>query len=132
MFVLMLLLVTFLDFQRPVIEQQFVVSEIVESTITGCATNPQSGGFDSDPLAIEWRDQPAESVTETPLPLSIGSNNDPGGFQSMVFTVPENDSPPPIPATPEPPTVAILGITAIVLIFLLFGQRYGRRPSRYV
>jgi len=127
----MLMLLTFLDFQRPVTDQKFVVLEIVESALTGCATNPQGGGFGNDPLTIEWGDQSAESVTEMPLSLSFGNDNEPGGLQPMVVTLPGNNSPPPppIPVTPEPPTYAILGITAAVLIYLLFG--YDRKPSHY-
>ena len=156
MLVLTILLLT-LDFQRfelpdDAMEKSFVVSPLENEALTGCATNPQNGGF-NNPLIIE-RSEPPEFATEmiatVELPsfekdtgkggLFRGDTHTGGRFERDIcdhqpmITVPSgNDIDPtsPVAATPEPSTVAILGITAAVLLFLLFGRRYGRKPSRY-
>jgi hypothetical protein len=140
MIVLLILLLT-LDFKRPeppdaAMATSFVVSPLSNEASTGCATNPQGGS--GHPLIIERSDPPVlvtESTTHWVSPVSgntiNGDNLQPMAVvtsgcnsQSMV-AVPPDGSPPSIPVstTPEPSTVAILGITAAVLIFLLFGRR---------
>jgi len=144
MIVLLILLLT-LDFQRlelpdDAMEKSFVVSPLQNESLTGCATNPQSGG--NNPLTID-RIAPPEFATEiisaSELPVSESGTHtgghfgrDSGNFQPMA-TVPPVDAPtppPPIIVTPEPATVAILGITAALLLFLLFGRQCGQKLSR--
>jgi len=142
----LLLLLAFLDFQHFTMTaddfgKQFVVTEIDESASTGCATNPQGGGFNGGPLIVDWDElpKPATEVTTTPALPTFGGDTNTGVLQPVVtvpiVTIPPGDAPtpqtpPPVAATPEPSTVAILSITAAVLFFLLFGQRYGLRPFR--
>jgi len=133
MFVLTLLLATFLDIFHPAVptdglEKKFVVSTITESALTDCATNSQKGSVDvSDPFSIEWPESAAENTANWASP-AFTTENDSGGIAPMLFMMPGDPPPPPLPppvaAVPEPSTVAILGITAIVLLFLLFGRRH--------
>ena len=146
MTILLILLLT-LDFKRlepPDEAKSFAVSTLGNEASTGCATNPQSGS--SHPLIIE-RSDPPELVTEntanwvSPIVGKEGDSLIPSGnhVAPMVFEspggkyYPTNPDPPspPTPVTPEPSTVAILGITAAVLIALLFGRHYARKPSRH-
>ncbi len=71
---ILFVLFSLLDIQRPVIvadgmEKKFVVSELVEASLTGCAENPQGGGgFNGDPLTVNWLKAPEptdSNVTST-------------------------------------------------------------------
>jgi len=155
MLVLTILLLT-LDFQRfelpdDAMEKSFVVSPLENESLTGCATNPQSGGF-NNPLIID-RSEPSKFATEmttaVELPSFEGDTGKGGLFrgdthtggrferdicdhQPLVIVLPGDEpTPSPVAVTPEPSTVAILGITAAVLLYVLFGKRYGRKPSRH-
>jgi len=147
MLTLMLLFLT-LDFQRltlpdDAMANSFVVSPLQNEAITGCATNPQSGG--SKPLTINWGELPkhaTEITTSVDLP-SFEKNIATGGIfgrdthfggrfdsdtcnhQPMITVSPGDGTDPtsPIAITPEPSTFAILGITAAVLLYFLFGRR---------
>ena len=154
MLVLTILLLT-LDFKRlelpdDAMTKSFTVSPLENESLTGCATNPQSGG--SNPLTID-RSEPPEFATEITTSAELPSfekNIATGGIfgrdthiggrferdicdhQPMVIVPPGDEpTPSPVAVTPEPSTVAILGITAAVLLYVLFGKRYGRKPSRY-
>ena len=149
MLVLTILLLT-LDFQRlelpdDAMANSFALSPLENESLTGCVTNPQSGGNRS-PLIID-RSEPPELATENHVPWTpvFCKEGDGGNLQSMVvvlpggnpqptINVPASDPPQelPVSTTPEPSTVAILGITAAVLIAMLFGRRYGRKPSRHI
>ena len=146
MIVLLILLLT-LDFQRfelpdEAMATSFVVLPLENESRTDCAVNPQNGVFNSSPLLID-RSKPPEFATENTvtwaLPTSnneVGGNNHPamvvvslgGNFQPTI-DVPANDTQPPTPVsvTPEPSTIMILGITAAVLSFFMFGRRRRRR-----
>jgi len=146
MLILMILLLT-LDFQRftppdGTLEKSFVVSPLQNEALTGCATNPQSGG--SKPLTINWGELPkhaTEITTSVELP-SFEKNIATGGIfgrdthtggrferdtcnhQPMITVSPGDDpTPSPVAMTPEPSTFAILGITAAILLYFLFGRR---------
>ena len=151
---ILFVLFSLLDIQRPVIaadgmEKKFVVSELVEASLTGCAENPQSGnGFNGDPLTVNWLKSPEptdSNVNSTWFPEGVSATESEGVQSVMSMRVmpvdPPNPNPdpkpgdpagPPIAATPEPSSFAILGITAAVLLFLLFGRRCGRRFARRI
>ena len=150
MFVLLFLMV-FLDVQRPVIavdgmEKQFVVSELVEQSLTGCAENLQGGGgFNGDPLTVDWLKSPEPTegnINSAWFPTGVSATENASALPMSMRVVPvdpPNPDPntgdpgvPPVAATPEPSTVAILGITAVTLLFLLFGQRMSRRFLRRI
>jgi len=147
MLTLMLLFLT-LDFQRftpsdGTLEKSFVVSPLQNEALTGCATNPQSGG--SKPLTID-RIEPPEFATEITTSVELPSfeknittggifgrdthiggrfERDTGNCQPMITISPGDGTDPtsPVAITPEPSTFAILGITAAVLLYFLFGRR---------
>jgi len=137
MLVLTMLFLT-LDFQRLTIPDEamtksFVVSPLQNEALTGCTTNPHSGrSINTDLLAADGIKAPeydTQHATTWPSSLS-GTENGYGITPSMLVSPGRNITPvnpdprtPPVPIVPEPSTVAILGITAAVLIFLLFGER---------
>jgi len=55
-----------------------------------------------------------------------------GAAISPMWFVPVDPPTPPKGAVPEPPTYAILSITAATLLFLLYGQRLRRRLLRRI
>lgn len=141
-------LFSLLDIQRPVIaadgmEKKFVVSELVEASLTGCAENPQGGnGFNGEPLTVNWLKAPEptdSNVNSTWFSSGVsGTDNEPMKTMSMrVMPVdPPNPNPdpnpptPPVAATPEPSTLAILSMSAAVLLYLLFGRMKKHRLYR--
>ncbi len=147
---LFLLCIFLLDVQRPPIpadgmEREFVATQLVEQALTGCAENPQGGGgFNGDPLTVNWLKSPEptdSNVNSTWFPEGVSATEN-TTVQPMSMRVPvdpPNPDPnpgdpanPPVAATPEPSSFAILGITAATLLFLLFGQRLSRRLARRI
>ena len=135
MFVLTLLLAAFLDIFHPAVptgdlEKQFSVSTITESALAGCAMNSQEGSMDvNDPLSIDWIELSESATENTANWVSPVFNTEPdtGGIAPTFFVMPVDPPspplPPPVAVAPEPSTYAILGITAAMLLFLLFGKR---------
>ncbi len=149
---LFLLCIFLLDVQHPPvpkdgIEREFVATQLVEQSLVGCATNPQGGNaFNGDPLSVDWLKPPEpteQGGVSTWFPEGVSATEN-AVAQPMSMRVPvdppnQNPDPnpgdptgPPIAATPEPSSFAILGITASVLLFLLFGQRLNRRLARRI
>lgn len=142
---LFLLFLTILDFQHPPIpdsiEKQFVVTELVDQTTTGCATNPSSGGGlsnhfievdyvnhnDPHDSAMTVSALPADylhNATDTPV-VPVMRPHDPSGKPEKPLSEKS-----PVAVVPEPPTAAILTVSAIVLLFFLFGRRKKERLYR--
>ena len=140
MITLIFVLLSLLDFQRTIIaadgiEKQFIVSQLVEASLNECATNPQNG-FNGDPITIDWVKSPESTepnVNSTSwFPDSISDPKNATVQPMSVRVVPVDPPTPPKASTPEPPTFAILSITASTLLFLLFGQRLSRRLLRRI
>lgn len=140
---LILLCLTTLDFQRPAIpdsiEKQFVVTELIDQTTTGCASSPQTGRQVNHQIVVDVvnNDDPHDSATiiSTSSPLNHDTAMDAPLVQAIMPHDPPglpnpNPDPPPIAATPEPPTVAILGISLAALMYLLFGRRKKQKLYR--
>lgn len=130
------LLLLFLDIQHPPKPESplagFVVNDAVDnSALTGCTMNPSSGGkFNADMISVDWvnNNDPHEGET------SVSHLPEPGFGDEALITpmvmpydppgLPDpNPEPPPVAVVPEPPTAAILTVSAVVLLFLLFGRR---------
>ena len=117
----------------------FIDSQWQNESTPNCTMNPMSGTrMSSDLLSTDWGSLPEPNWQNFSSPISVTGNEN--MMTPMVFVPPGGnplplipDPPTPfVPATPEPSTVAILGITAAVLMALLFGRRYRRKPSRYL
>lgn len=141
---LILLCLSLLDIQQmpPVpdsLEKQFTVTELREQALTGCTSSPQSGRPTNHQIFIDVvnNDDPHEGAT--PVSALSASNYD-AAMENPVIPVmmpydqpglpnPNPDSPP-VAATPEPPTMAILGISLAALMYLIFGRRKKERLYR--
>lgn len=145
--ILFVLCLSLLDFQRPAIpdsiEKQFVVTELQEQTTTGCASSPQAGRPTNHQIFIDQHAAGPQSELpldcNNPLPLVAGVDEQNNVFPVIPAMLPHdppglpdsNPDPPPVAAVPEPPTLAILTISGVVLLYLLFGRKreklYRRR-----
>jgi hypothetical protein len=136
MIVIFLLL---LDFQATrtadIPNSDFRVTEIEEPALTGCAMTPNNGTLndviliqapyhlpDDEPFRFDTPQQGDLSNNTTDRDKSLQRT-----VQRMLFppvAPPEPPEPPQPPVTtPEPPPIAILTITGLALLFLLFGRR---------
>jgi len=141
MITLIFVLLSLLDFQRIAIaadgiEKQFVVSRLVEASLTECATNPQGGAGSQLELLPRWdkslpSDAGVNEWNNMERMLSDEGYRD-GTAISPTWVRPIDPPTPPKAETPEPATVAILSITAATLLFLLYGQRLRRRLLRRI
>lgn len=139
---ILLFLLAFAGIQRPPIPddivREYVVTQIDDETTADCSTTPGSGArFSGEPLEIDWNfsNEPEFSHTLPPTqPLSVELlPNFPGNYgtngTNSMRIVPTR--PPELPKTPtitpEPPPLAILTITGLTLLFLLFGHNRRRR-----
>ena len=142
MFVLMMLLLT-LEFQHftppdEAIIKSFVVSPLQNEALTGCATDTVNGKpINTDLLAADGIRSSEYDMQHTATWTSaiVGPENESGIVPVMLVLSSGDSTPtnpplsnpnpvtPPVPIAPEPSTVAILGITAALLLFLLFGRR---------
>ena len=133
MIVIFLLL---LDFQATrtadVLNNDFRVTEIEEQVLTGCAMTPNNGTLNDVILIQPPYHLPDDEPFRWEAPQQSGlSNNVAERYDGSAKTVlrmpfpPEPPQPPqqPLVATPEPPTIAILTLTGLALLFLLFGRR---------
>ncbi|HBT77421.1 MAG TPA: hypothetical protein DEB39_10995 [Planctomycetaceae bacterium] len=115
-------------------ERQFVATELVEQSTTGCASNPQAGRPSNHQIFIDvvnHDDQLAAGPqTELPLGAGVDERNSVERFIEAEGNRDETSGFPPVASTPEPPTAAILSISAIVLLYLLFGRQKKQRLYR--
>lgn len=84
MTILFVLCLFLLDFQRPPVTdplgKQFVVTEVLEQSTSGCTTNPSAGRPSNHEIFVDFADNDdqhaAESQSELPLrcnkPLRVG------------------------------------------------------------
>jgi hypothetical protein len=138
---ILFLLLLLLDLQHSALPdipyQEFTVTDLTELSWSGCSMNPMDG-YENIPtdLTIDW----ADTFKEQTNPSSLTSLQDLGLQNAMTSTrmIPNNidipvappDPEPPKPiSTPEPPSVAILTITGLALLYLIFG--YSRRLRQY-
>jgi hypothetical protein len=141
---LILLCLAMLDFQRiPIpdsMEKQFVVTELSEHSTTGCATLPHSGRPSNHRIFIDVVNNGDPHEGATTISGISATNYHAGAMETPVVPAmkvydppgkPEpNPDPPPVATVPEPPTVAILTITGIVLLYLLFGRQRKQKLYR--
>jgi hypothetical protein len=142
MLISILLLVSLLDFQRVALPPDidgFAV-EIQEETTTGCAMLPSTDGA---PLELEdflrqrstaaqdaTNDRPAQYCNAVPASLLRPSSGlEDGRLRVMPVPVPQPEPAPEPILVPSPSSVAILSMTGLVLLFLLYG-RMRRKPHR--
>lgn len=142
MMITIILLLLLLDIQRPpipeTVDNRFVVTELVEESLTGCAPSYQSGGAQNQMITVDWvgNDDPHERTTATARLTGPGFGDetlvtpmvmpyDPPGLPD-----PDPTTPPPVAVVPEPPTAAILGISTVALLYLLFGRKRQKLSRR--
>ncbi|MGL6196097.1 MAG: hypothetical protein ACRC2T_14875 [Thermoguttaceae bacterium] len=131
----MILLVIFLmmsDFQDSVnikeyIEQEFTIFILDDETLTGCSTTSSADGkLDFRFQAVDWleEDDLNRNIVSEPSPVLIPMNNI--NTSQPSITVSANPRPVPEPTTfaltPEPPA-AILTVTGLTLLYLIFGRK---------
>jgi hypothetical protein len=123
-----------LDFQATrtadVLNNDFRVTEIEEPALTGCAMTPNNGTLNDMILIQPPYHLPDDEPLQWDVPQASVSaqNTTEMRILRMPFppaVPPELPQPPqqPLVATPEPPPIAILTITGLALLFLLFGRR---------
>lgn len=116
------------------IVREFVVTTIVDETTADCSTPPGGGArFVGDPFEIDWVIPADLESGELPLPAPTLTINSPysgypgrhlnGSVNSIATRSPDPQMPDPPIMTPEPPPVAILTLTGVMLIYLLFGRK---------
>jgi hypothetical protein len=136
---ILFLLFLFLDLQHPPVpdspNQDFNVTDVTEPSLAGCAMNPSDGnGQCPADLTVDWAD-PFKDQTPTPSPLALQESPSLTTVTSMRMNPdyppipPSNPEPPQPVTTPEPPTIAILTLTGLALLYLMFG--YSRRQRLY-
>ncbi|GHT29735.1 hypothetical protein FACS18942_10850 [Planctomycetales bacterium] len=127
-----ILLLLLLDFQAmrtaDIPYSDFRITEIEEPALTGCAMNP-SGGIRSDVLLSEpFVSLPDDKPLRWEPPqasVSVQNTTEIMRVQRMPFPPVAPPEPPQPPVTtPEPPTIAILTLTGLALLFILFGRRF--------
>jgi hypothetical protein len=127
----MILLFLFLDIQYlPVSEcpnQDFTVTEIKELSLTGCTFSP-SGGTNNVDLTVDWVD-PLKEQMETSLPMTLQELQPSASVIPMRMIADEPQIPVTLPKNHEPPSVAILTMTGLALLYLIFG--FSRRLRQY-
>ncbi len=133
---LILLCLSLLDVRHPPvpndgIERKFVATQLVEQSLVDCTENTQGGGFNGDPHTVDWTTAPEpteQGGVSTWFPEDVSATEN-VVVQPMSMRVMSDDPPkPPVVVTPEPP-VAILFMTGLALLFLLFGRRLRCRFS---
>lgn len=120
---------------------EFSVMEFDNDTTADCSENPSLGG----PMEFQLPKNDCEELPvseDTNIVLDISASSVPSDTSISVTSRtapakppnPDPDQEPqnPIVVTPEPKPLAILTITGIALICLLFGRNPGRRFFRRV
>ena len=135
-----LLLLAFPDIKQVPIDDEmlkdFSYSESIDETTTDCTQNPSSGGPMSLPLKLELTEpsMPENTGIVTDFPL-MSTHDDPPNriipYFGSVTSKPDLEpdlSPMSLETiTPEPPPVIIVGMTAAMMLFLLFGRRMYKK-----
>lgn len=143
---LLLMFLTLLDIQRPPKPDdpimEFSVTELSEESMTGCATLPHGGRVSDQSLTVDWvmPNDSIETSTTQPFALEIGQAAlsesqitsrvmpyDPPGLPD-----PPEPETPPVAVVPEPPTAAILTISGLALIYLLFGKKRQKSHAQNI
>ncbi|MDR2705407.1 MAG: hypothetical protein LBC02_06485 [Planctomycetaceae bacterium] len=118
--------------------QEFTVLDPTELAGLGCSMNPMDG-YENVPsdLTVDWADTFKDQTNPSPpttlqdlqrqqdsvVPMRMIDDN------PVVPNPPSSPDPPQPIATPEPPPIAILTISGLALLYLLFG--YSRRLRHY-
>lgn len=137
-----------LDIQKPPKPESpfgnFVVnSGLDNSALTGCTMSPSAGGSHNvDMIHVDWvnHDEPydeksavsrlASSFADTPIPTSTVITSVRPAVEPVLPDPCPDPAPPTAAVVPEPPTAAILTVSGIVLLYLLFGRRKKERLYR--
>ena len=113
--------------------------EVQEETTTTCETSPHAIGssMEYEQFLIHYLERPQNATdggvdhySETPTTSLLQPSGGPYGLISCVAVVPPvpRPDPPPEPmAVPAPSTVAILSMTGLMLIALLYGRLRRKR-----
>jgi hypothetical protein len=132
---MLLLLLLFLDLQHPPLPDLplhgFTVTNVKEQTLHGCIFTPSDGGNNNIDLTVEWADS-FKDQTVQPLTFTIPPDIQivPCQITMCDHCIPTPPEKPKPTATPEPPTIAILSITGLVLLYLIFGHLRRKGLSR--
>jgi hypothetical protein len=141
MTLILLFLFLLLDLQHPALPdipyQEFTVTDLTELAWSGCSMNPMDG-YENIPadLTVDWADTFKEQTNPSPTTTlqDLGLQNTIAPMRMIPNNIgipvmpPDPELPQPI-ATPEPPPIAILTITGLALLYLIFG--YSRRLRQY-